>query len=128
MQKMKSLAAVFGLICAAAMAATSAAAADMANIKVSKHHEKVLRDCSICHTQENAVAGNPFVVPDDKQCTTCHGSYEALAEKTENLGEPNPHQSHHYGTGLSCTACHKEHSKPTAYCNECHQFKYTMPE
>lgn len=127
MKKIQSVVAAFGLVCAAAMAATPALSADMANFKVSKHHEKVIKDCSICHTQENAVAGNPFVVPDDKQCMTCHGSYESLAKKTEKLEEPNPHKSHHYGTGISCTACHKEHSKPVAYCNECHEFKYTMP-
>ena len=69
MKKIQTLAAAFGLICAAAMAAAPAAAADMASFKVQKHHEKVIKDCTFCHTQENAVAGNAFVVPDDKQCT-----------------------------------------------------------
>ena len=73
------------------------------------------------------MAGNAFVVPDDKQCMSCHGTYEALAKKTDKLDEPNPHRSHHYGTGISCTACHKEHIKPAAYCNECHEFKYKLP-
>ena len=73
------------------------------------------------------MAGNAFVVPDDKQCMSCHGTYEALAKKTDKLDEPNPHRSHHYGTGISCTACHKEHSKPADYCNECHEFKYKLP-
>ena len=101
MKKIQTLAAAFGLICAAAMAAAPAAAADMARFKVQ--------------------------VPDDKQCMSCHGTYEALAKKTDKLDEPNPHRSHHYGTGISCTACHKEHSKPAAYCNECHEFKYKLP-
>ena len=127
MKKIQTLAAAFGLICAAAMAAAPAAAADMASFKVQKHHEKVIKDCTFCHTQENAVAGNAFVVPDDKQCMSCHGTYEALAKKTDKLDEPNPHRSHHYSTRISCTACHKEHSKPAAYCNECHEFKYKLP-
>lgn len=63
-----------------------------------------LTDCSACHTKENAVAGNPFVVPSDKACLACHGSYKDLAKKTENLPEPNPHASHHYGEGIACTA------------------------
>ena len=40
MKKIQTLAAAFGLICAAAMAAAPAAAADMASFKVQKHHEK----------------------------------------------------------------------------------------
>ena len=123
MNTTQRLFAVLGMTAAAAFAVCASAA----DIKVQKHHEQVLKDCTICHTQENAVAGNAFVVPDDKVCTTCHGSYEALAKKTDKLDEPNPHASHHYGAGLSCTACHKEHSKPAVYCNECHQFKYKLP-
>ena len=44
-------------------------------------------------TQENAVAGNAFVVPDDKACLQCHGSYEAIAKRTAGGEEPNPHMS-----------------------------------
>lgn len=128
MKKIQSLVAAFGLLCAAAMAAGAASAADMGSIKLSKHHQNVIKDCTVCHTAENAVGGNAFVVPDDKQCMACHGSYDALAKKSEKLDEPNPHHSHHYGTGLSCSACHKEHSKPVVYCNECHQFKYSILE
>ncbi len=108
----------------AALAAVMSISAQAADFKVQKHHEAVLKDCTMCHTQANAVKGNAFVVPDDKTCMTCHGDYKALAAKTNNLAEPNPHQSHHYGTNISCTSCHKEHSKPAVYCNECHEFKY----
>ncbi len=118
----KFLCAFLGLISAAVMG--SACAADL---QMSKHHAAAVKDCTVCHTQENAVAGNAFVVPDDKVCMSCHGSYESLAKKTDKLEEPNPHRSHHYGTSLSCSACHKEHSEPKAWCNECHEFKYTMP-
>ena len=124
MMNPKHLFALFGLCGVLAAAALPVGAA---GLQMSKHHAAVIKDCAVCHTQDNAVAGNAFVVPHDKVCMSCHGSYEALAKKTENLSEPNPHRSHHYGTGLSCTACHAEHSQPRAYCNECHEFKYTMP-
>lgn len=110
-------------LCAALAAAGSAGAYD-----VKLHHHSAVKDCSLCHTQENAVGGNAFVVPDDKACMSCHGSYKDLAGKTANLasGEPNPHKSHHYGEGIACTACHKEHRASKAYCNECHEFKYQL--
>ena len=82
-----------------------------------KPYHKALTDC---------VAGNPFVVPSDKACLACHGSYKDLAKKTENLPEPNPHASHHYGEGIACTACHKEHAPSKVYCNECHEFSYQI--
>ncbi|MBS5218444.1 MAG: cytochrome c3 family protein, partial [Sutterella wadsworthensis] len=31
-----------------------------------------------------------------------------------------------YGSGLSCTACHREHSQSKVYCNECHEFSYKI--
>ena len=73
-----------------------------------------------------SVAGNAFVVPDNKACFACHGSYKDLAEKTAKLEEPNPHKSHHYGEGIACTSCHSEHGQSKVYCNECHEFKYTI--
>lgn len=106
--------------------ALGASVAQAASLEVKPHHQWMSKDCATCHTKENAVAGNAFVVPDDKTCMGCHGSYAELAKKTENLGEPNPHASHHYGEGLSCTACHKEHQPAKVYCNECHEFKYNL--
>lgn len=95
--------------------------------QLKPQHQAAAKDCAVCHTQENAVNGNAFVTPNNKACLTCHQSYEALAQRTAKLpnGEPNPHASHHYGSGISCTACHSEH-KPAqqAYCNNCHSFKY----
>jgi len=59
----------------------------------TKH--KAIKECSVCHTQENAVAGNAFVVPSDKTCIGCHGDYKALAAKTQpkDPHDPNPHAS-----------------------------------
>lgn len=117
---------IFSLTVAAALASCMAFSAQAAGIEVQPHHKNVLTDCAICHTQENAVGGNAFVIPADKTCIGCHGGYDVLAKKTANLSEPNPHASHHYGKNISCTACHKEHQKPAAYCNECHGFNYKL--
>ncbi len=55
------------------------------------------------------------------QCLKCHGSYEALAAKTEGLA-PNPHKSH-MGP-VNCEECHSAAaSKPTLMCNSCHKFE-----
>lgn len=91
-----------------------------------KPHHKALGDCAVCHTQENAVAGNPFVVPDNKACQACHGSWKDLAEKTKPADphEPNPHASHHYGENMACTACHAEHKESRVMCNDCHGFPF----
>lgn len=87
-----------------------------------------IKDCSVCHTKENAVNGNMFVKLNNAACQTCHGSYEDLGKKVERKlnGEPNPHTSAHYGSGIECAACHKEHKPSTVYCNNCHEFKYQL--
>lgn len=95
---------------------------------LQKFHAKVIKNCTTCHRPDQAIKGNAFVVPDDTVCMGCHGSYEELAKKTANLKVPNPHDSHHYGSGLACTACHSEHQKPQAYCSQCHPFSYKMPQ
>lgn len=104
------------------LSSTSAGAA----MPALKPHHQAIKDCGACHTADNAVAGNAFVVPSDTTCIACHGSYADLANKTSGLDEPNPHKSQHYGEGIACTACHKEHQPSKAYCNECHEFKYAI--
>lgn len=111
------------LLCGAMLVAASAQAA---GVSLKPYHQSVGKDCAVCHTEENAVAGNAFVVPDNKACFACHGSYKDLAEKTAKLEESNPHKSHHYGEGIACTSCHSEHGQSKVYCNECHEFKYTI--
>lgn len=93
-----------------------------------KPHHQIIKDCSVCHTKENAVKGNEFVKPNNASCQSCHGSYEDLGKLVQNKikGEPNPHTSAHYGSGIECTACHKEHRPSVVYCNNCHEFKYQM--
>lgn len=122
----KAFAALGATALALSLGALSLSASAAPAAPTVKPYHKALTDCAACHTKENAVAGNPFVVPSDKACLACHGSYKDLAKKTENLSEPNPHASHHYGEGIACTACHKEHEPSKAYCNECHEFSYKI--
>ncbi|WP_417143722.1 cytochrome c3 family protein [Raoultibacter massiliensis] len=59
----------------------------------------------------------------DEQCLSCHGgSYEALAERTADLGDWNPHDSIHGGYN-SCNNCHYEDKQLSYnYCNQCHVY------
>lgn len=55
------------------------------------------------------------------QCLVCHGPYEKLAQKTQNLS-PNPHNSH-LGQ-VNCEDCHiADATKTNLMCNQCHNFK-----
>lgn len=57
---------------------------------------------------------------DDEKCLSCHGeSYDALAEKTADLGAYNPHESVH--GQMSCNECHKGHVAQVDTCGECHE-------
>ncbi|MEG0820687.1 MAG: cytochrome c3 family protein [Burkholderiaceae bacterium] len=88
-------------------------------------HSAMAGHCTACHG-----TSGQFLVPDDKACLTCHGSYAELVKKSEaklkqdRNPEPNPHASGHYGDSLNCTACHKEHQAAEVYCNHCHEFTY----
>ena len=117
MKKIAALALSLGAFATGAFAASA--------MPMGKHHAHM--KCEACHTPQNAVKGNAFVPPSDKTCEGCHGSYKDLAKKTAGGSEPNPHYSAHYGTSLSCSACHKQHSEPKSYCNNCHAFRHTMP-
>ena len=49
-----------------------------------KPHHQIIKDCSVCHTKENAVKGNEFVKPNNASCQSCHGSYEDLGKFVQN--------------------------------------------
>ena len=57
--------------------------------------------------------------PQAAQCLACHGSYQALGEKTASL-TPNPHASH-MGE-VQCDGCHRWKGKGKLMCNDCHRF------
>ena len=122
--KMKNVLLASALTILAVFSSGTALAAAQ-TMPMGKHHAGM--KCETCHTKANALKGNQFVVPDDKTCEGCHGSYASLREKTKGGSEPNPHHSAHFGDTLSCTACHKQHSEPKSYCNNCHDFKHKMP-
>lgn len=70
-----------------------------------------------------AVSGEPGAYVSDEQCLSCHGgTYEALAERTADLGDWNPHDSLHGGYN-SCVNCHEKDREITFnYCENCHVY------
>ncbi len=76
---------------------------------VNGSHAKI--PCTACHAGQAAPAA-----PAQKACLACHGSYEALAKKTE--GKFNPHDSH-MGR-VECAQCHSMHKKSRFICHDCH--------
>ncbi len=64
---------------------------------------------------------DPYV--SDETCLSCHGgSYEAVAERTADYGDSNPHDSVHGGY-LSCNRCHSNGSELTENdCLSCHDW------
>lgn len=75
--------------------------------------------CTTCHGTDFS-AGVPVAT-----CLTCHGSYEALAERSRRV-VPNPHAPHHLGE-VRCGQCHKEHRASVLFCNRCHIFDGDVP-
>lgn len=77
--------------------------------------------CPACH--QESPPGKKVKTP---KCQQCHGSYEALAERTAKMTPNNAH-ANHLGD-LDCSECHKVHKKSAVACDECHQFKFSMPK
>lgn len=96
-------------------------------------HMALGQDCESCHpgdlSEQITIAGiegepevsSLFFTDDQQTCLSseCHVSVEALAERTADLGEYNPHASIH-GTIEYCNDCHKGHSPQIDTCGECH--------
>ena len=96
-------------------------------------HMALGQDCESCHpgdlSEQITIAGidgepeasSLFFTDDQQTCLSseCHVSVEALAERTADLGEYNPHASIH-GTIEYCNDCHKGHSAQIDTCGECH--------
>ncbi len=107
--------ALFVLAAACLSLASAAQAADLPNL--ADRHVAKLGGCQGCHGEGMPKNGAAVT---KGQCLACHGgSYEKLAEKTDNL-EINPHDSH-LGT-IECTKCHRGHQKPVLECARCHDF------
>lgn len=75
--------------------------------------------CTLCHG-----IFFPDRRPSMERCLQCHGSYEQIAAFTKDV-IPNPHASHF--PDLRCTLCHMAHKQSELYCNQCHDYKLTVP-
>lgn len=76
--------------------------------------------CAQCHSADLSFAETPPTAV----CLACHGSHDAVAQRTASL-TPNPHHSH-MGEA-ACTTCHSEHSESQLSCNQCHIFEMRTP-
>jgi hypothetical protein len=102
-------------------------------------HAKLGLKCQDCHTRtvrdglrelvSNATGSFDVPLEDHppgrETCLRCHGSYQILAARTQNLLGPdgfalgrNPHDSH-WGP-IDCGICHKMHKPSQDFCSECH--------
>jgi len=86
---------------------------------IEKHKAAALA-CDACH-KENP----PRTAPPVATCTGCHGTYETIAEKTQNVTPHNPHQTHE--GEIECWECHHVHKPSEDYCAKCHQFDFKVP-
>ena len=93
----------------------SAASAAQQNGEIKDGHGRLGLSCADCHGEKS-----PPGVPERETCLKCHGSYAAVAKRTENL-KPNPHASH--DGDVACIQCHSTHGTPRLYCNGCHNFQ-----
>jgi cytochrome c nitrite reductase small subunit len=77
----------------------------------------------VTNDYENPLEEREF---DQEWCLRCHehGSYEELAQRTEEL-ELNPHDSH-YGE-MECSICHRVHEASEEVCAYCHDPIATGP-
>jgi hypothetical protein len=87
-----------------------------ANVFNSDKHIKAGLDCDNCHGAVKVAAGAEVGMA---KCLSCHGPYEKLAKRTEEL-IPNPHANPHYGD-LDCNMCHHGHRVDENYCDSCHK-------
>jgi hypothetical protein len=82
-------------------------------------HKAAGISCDSCHKETPPKQEVPTAV-----CLGCHGTYEALAKKSEKV-EPNPHDSHE--GKLDCGVCHHSHKASELSCSRCHPFGLKVP-
>jgi len=87
---------------------------------LSKHKKYTELNCNDCHLTQTPKRLTT------KQCLSCHGSFEEVAEATKHL-DPDPHNSPHYGSELDCDLCHHEHSVSENFCAQCHEWELIVP-
>jgi MFS transporter, DHA1 family, multidrug resistance protein len=79
-------------------------------------HIKTGLNCDSCHEAVKAAAGATVGMA---KCLSCHGPYEKLAKRTDNL-ILNWHDNPHYGE-LDCNECHHGHKADDNSCRKCHK-------
>jgi nitrate reductase cytochrome c-type subunit len=89
------------------------------NNLADRHARKGLK-CAQCHVEKV-----PSEAPKMDRCLKCHGgSYEELGKSSAEK-QPNPHYTH--VGDRECAVCHKGHTAPEFFCNDCHRFKVQLP-
>jgi len=116
-RKRRTFAKMFGLLLSLLLLSVFTAqvllAADVFN---SDKHIKTGLNCDSCHGEAKVAAGAEVGVA---KCLSCHGPYEQLAKRTENL-ILNWHANPHYGD-LDCNECHHGHRADENSCGRCHK-------
>jgi hypothetical protein len=87
-----------------------------ADVFTSDKHITAGLDCVNCHEAAKVAAGAGVGTA---KCLSCHGPYETLAKRTEEMVR-NPHANPHYGD-LDCNECHHGHRADKDYCGSCHK-------
>lgn len=112
------LMAIFAGLFFCAAAAAAGGAAVHGDFKGRDSHAALYKDgCNACHV------GSPKEAVTDAACVQCHGEVATIKVDKEKLplAEADPHKSLHYGNGVSCLACHSEHTRKAPVCTECHR-------
>jgi hypothetical protein len=86
---------------------------------LEKHSDFGL-DCITCHDESPPAKPVATTV-----CLSCHGSYDDIADLTDDKGANNPHASHN--GPLDCGKCHGVHRPSVNFCKECHAFDLEVP-
>lgn len=110
-----ALAAVLPLAAAAAAANYNAPGTD-ANM-----HQQRGVGCADCHGKGKQT----FVTAD--RCLSCHGPLDTLVQKTSTVRPINPHESPHWGRGMECNVCHRQHEPTINWCSHCHSVDAKAP-
>ena len=112
---MRCLSVLLAVVFSCAAASTAAAADFLAD----RHAAKSVA-CASCHGSAAPSADVPI-----ERCLKCYGgSYAALAAKTDQ-GDINYHDTH-IGEA-NCSECHHGHKPSELVCDQCHEFKVTVP-
>lgn len=90
-----------------------------AQMTLKGKHKGMNMQCDTCHGQTR-----PREMPEDAVCLQCHGSRDAVKQRTAKLN-PNPHYGH--DESISCNDCHKQHEPSVLTCDQCHKFGYKTP-